>query len=145
MSEQEAYGAGDGPSGPRAGFWRRFGAYLLDTIILGIPYLVLYLIVGQGVAYALSIAIDLAYFAYFEGGASGQTLGKRALGIRVIDFRTGGPIGYGRAGIRFVARILSALPLLLGYFWMLWDKEKQTWHDKLAGAVVVPTSAYPTA
>lgn len=145
MSEQEAYGGGTGPSGPRAGFWRRFGAALIDSIILGIPYIVLTRILDDALGSALSLGIDVAYFAYLEGGASGQTLGKRALGIRVIDFRTGGPIGYGRGAIRWVARILSALPLLLGYFWMLWDKEKQTWHDKLAGAVVVPTSAYPTA
>ena len=39
-------------------------------------------------------------------------------------------------------RILSTIPLLLGYFWMLWDSEKQTWHDKLAGSVVVPVDAY---
>jgi uncharacterized RDD family membrane protein YckC len=33
--------------------------------------------------------------------------------------------------------------LYLGYFWMLWDREAQTWHDKLASTVVVPISAYP--
>jgi uncharacterized RDD family membrane protein YckC len=44
-----------------------------------------------------------------------------------------------------VGRILSAIVCLLGYFWMLWDKEKQTWHDKFAASVVVPTSAYPVA
>jgi uncharacterized RDD family membrane protein YckC len=38
---------------------------------------------------------------------------------------------------------LSGIVCLLGYLWMLWDKEKQTWHDKLATTVVVPTSAYP--
>jgi uncharacterized RDD family membrane protein YckC len=32
---------------------------------------------------------------------------------------------------------------LLGYLWMLWDKERQTWHDKFANSVVVPVSAYP--
>ena len=68
-----------------------------------------------------------------------------ALGIRVIDFRGGGPIGYPRALIRWVGRIVSTVVILLGYFWMLWDKEKQTWHDKFATSVVVPTSAYPVS
>ena len=63
----------------------------------------------------------------------------------MIDYRTGGPLGFGRAVLRYFARILSALPCLLGYFWMLWDKERQTWHDKLISDVVVPTSAYPVA
>jgi len=35
--------------------------------------------------------------------------------------------------------------IFLGFFWMLWDKEKQCWHDKLASDVVVPVSAYPLA
>jgi uncharacterized RDD family membrane protein YckC len=133
---------GRGPSGPRAGFWRRFAAALLDGIIVGIAFGILYAAL-KGVGYALGILIGIAYFVYFEGGPTGQTLGKKALGIRVIDFATGGPIGHGRAFIRYIGRIASEIPILLGYFWMLWDKEKQTWHDKFAGSVVVPVADYP--
>ena len=67
------------------------------------------------------------------------------MNIRVIDFNGGGPIGPARALIRYVGRILSAIPCLSGYFWMLWDPEKQTWHDKFAASVVVPTADYPVA
>jgi uncharacterized RDD family membrane protein YckC len=68
-----------------------------------------------------------------------------ALSIRVYDFRGGGTgsIGYGRALVRNLVKYVSAVVVLLGYLWMLWDKEKQTWHDKAAGSVVVPTDAYP--
>ncbi len=90
-----------------------------------------------------ALALDIGYFGYFIGSPSGQTIGKRALGIRVIDAKTGGPIGFSRAVLRFFAAILSAIVFYLGYFWMLWDPEKQTWHDKIAGDVVVPVSAYP--
>jgi len=61
----------------------------------------------------------------------------------VIDFAGGGSIGYGRAFIRWIGRLISSLILYLGYLWMLWDKENQTWHDKMANDVVVPVSAYP--
>ena len=132
-----------GPSGPRASFWRRLGAILIDAILLGIVGGVLAAIVGQNTANAINIVIGLAYFAYFEGSGSGQTVGKKALGIRVIDFRSGGPIGFGRGLIRYLGRILSTIPCFLGYLWMLWDGEKQTWHDKLATTVVVPESSYP--
>ena len=132
----------DGPSGPRAGFWRRFGASLLDGFILGVPLGVV------GAAFpdeadtinALSFFVGVFYFVLLEGGRSGATLGKQALGIRVADLQDGGPIGYGRAIVRYVGRILSTIPLLLGYLWMIWDREKQTWHDKLARAVVVPAA-----
>ena len=131
------------PSGPRASFFRRLGAALIDGILLGIVAGVLEAGISRGVGSLLSFAIGIAYYGWLEGSGSGQTLGKRALGIRVYDFRAGGPIGTSRGILRYFARILSTIPLFLGYFWMLWDDEKQTWHDKIAGSVVVPVSTYP--
>ena len=131
-----------GPSGPRAGFWRRFGAWVIDVLILVIPSAVLYAI-DPTLANIGGLIIGAIYFTLMDGGPRGQSVGKMALGIRVYDFREGGPIGYGRGFIRWLVKdTLSAIPLALGYWWMLWDKEKQTWHDKLAGSVVVPVDAY---
>src|SRR5919202_4363255 len=131
-----------GPSGPRAGFWRRFAAKLIDGILLGIVDAILLAIFSRGLYYVLSLIVNYGYYTYLEGRQQGQTVGKMALGIRVYDFARGGPIGYGRAFVRQIAQILSAVVLLLGYLWMLWDREKQTWHDKIAGSVVVPVDAY---
>jgi uncharacterized RDD family membrane protein YckC len=142
MSEVPQAYSGSGPSGPRAGFWRRFAALFVDGLLVGVVTIVLGVAL-KGVGYLLAIVVDVIYFGYFEGSPSGQTPGKRALGIRVLDFRTGGSIGHGRAVLRFFARWLSQLVFYLGYFWMLWDREKQTWHDKIAGDVVVPVDAYP--
>ncbi len=133
-----------GASGPRAGFWRRLGAAIIDGLITGIVSGILYVALKTA-GYALGLILTITYFTYFEGGLTGQTFGKKAMGIRVIDFSTGGPIGYGRAFIRYIGRIVSALIIYIGYLWMLWDKEKQTWHDKFAGDVVVPVAAYPIA
>lgn len=133
-----------GPSGPRAGFWRRFAAAFIDGVLVGIVGVVLQVGLGRA-GWLLSVAIGIAYYGYLEGSRSGQTIGKRTLGIRVIDFQTGGPIGFGRAVIRYFGRIVSALPCFLGYFWMLWDRERQTWHDKFATDVVVPVSVYPVS
>ena len=139
-----------GPSGPRANFGYRLLATLLDglIVVVGAAILigVLYAIggdAGAGFGYLLYFVGGIAYFTYFEGGPSGQTPGKRICNIRVIDYNTGGPIGYGRALGRYFAEILSGIPCWLGYLWMLWDREKQTWHDKLVTSIVVPTSAYP--
>jgi uncharacterized RDD family membrane protein YckC len=132
-----------GPSGPRASFGRRFVAVLVDSIVYLVVYGILLVIFDEGIAYGLSLLFGLLYVTYLEGGPRGQTLGKMALGIRVVDFNTGSAIGYGRGLIRYIGRIISSIPLLLGYFWMLWDKEKQTWHDKLATTVVVPVQYYP--
>jgi len=133
------------PSGPRASFFRRFVALLLDGIVLAIFEEIVKRLLGQSAGAALAIVVIIAYYTYFEGSPSGQTVGKRALGIRVVDLDGGGSIGYMRALFRYLGRILSTIVFLLGYFWMLWDPEKQTWHDKIAGSVVVPVSAYPVA
>ena len=132
-----------GPSGPRAGFWQRFAAVLIDGIILAIPYGILAAVADPAVAYIVYLVGNLVYFTMLDGGPNGQTIGKKALNIRVYDINQGGPIGYGRGFIREIGKWVSSLVLLLGYFWMLWDPEKQTWHDKFANSVVVPTSDYP--
>ena len=60
------------------------------------------------------------------------------VGIRVVDATTMQPgIGSGRAIGRYFAHFLSAIPCGLGYFWMLWDQDKQTWHDKIVSTKVV--------
>jgi len=89
-----------------------------------------------GVLLAAALVAVVIYFAKLEGG-SGQTLGKRAVGIRVVDAHTGGPIGTGRAVGRYFARIPSAFVCYLGYLWMLWDRDRQTWHDKMTNSQVV--------
>jgi uncharacterized RDD family membrane protein YckC len=131
-----------GPSGPRASFGRRLVAIIVDGLIIGIVYGIIYAI-SKPLGTVVAIVGSLAYFSYFEGSASGQTIGKKLLGIRVIDFRGGGPIGFGRGFIRWLGRIVSSIVCYLGYLWMLWDREKQCWHDKIATTVVVPESSYP--
>jgi uncharacterized RDD family membrane protein YckC len=121
----------------RAGFWRRFAAAFIDGILLAIVSFILQAILGN-TGSGLTLLIGIAYYTYFHG-STGQTPGDAALSIRVVDKDGGGPIGYGRAFVRWLVSIVSGLVLMLGYLWMLWDGEKQTWHDKAANAVVVPT------
>lgn len=72
---------------------------------------------------------------------SGQTLGKRAVGIRVVDSATGVPIGGGRALGRAVLAWVMFMACFVAYFlsvlWPLWDTKRQTLHDKAVGAAVV--------
>jgi uncharacterized RDD family membrane protein YckC len=131
-------------SGRRAGFWERLGAVIIDSLLLAIP-LVILAVALKGPAYPIELLLSIAYFVYFEGGPTGQTPGKRAMGIRVVSMDGGGSIGYGRAFVRFIGRYISAAVIYIGYLWMLWDKEKQCWHDKLASDVVVPASEHPVS
>jgi uncharacterized RDD family membrane protein YckC len=134
-----------GPSGPRASFGRRLVAYLVDAVLYIVVYGSSLAIFGEGAAFGLTILFGVLYSSLLEGGPRGQTLGKMALGIRVIDFNTGGTIGYARGFVRYLGKILSSIPCYLGFLWMLWDREKQCWQDKLATSVVVPVQFYPVS
>ena len=130
----------------RATFGNRFTAFLLDVAagrardrpccgsspILRSPLVV-------------QVIVLLAYFAYFDGSPSGQTVGKKWMNVRVVDAAGGGPLGTGRALVRALVRCVSVLAALLGCLWMLWDRDRQTWHDKAVGTAVVPVADYPVA
>lgn len=124
--------------GERAGFGRRFVQYVIDAILIGI--------VAAAVAAALSMSQNgrsgvsllflIVYFTALEGARS-QTIGMQVMGLKVVDARTGGAIDYSRAFIRSLGRIVASILCALGYLWVIWDKEKQGWHDKIATTYVV--------
>src|SRR5205085_2150106 len=133
-----SYGT-SGPSGPRASFGQRLLAAIVDGILLAIVNGVLRAILGQP-GTGVGVLIDFLYFGYFEGGPAGQTVGKRVLNIRVVRGDTGGALGWSTALLRHLYSYVSALACLIGDLWMLWDKEKMTWHDHWSGTVVVPVA-----
>ena len=141
--QPDPFGATDQPvnvlMGRRAGFWFRFGAFFIDGLLLLIPYLVVVAAAGKGTGVNVWMLSSVTYFTLLEGGPRGQTLGKMLFRIRVGDIVTGGPIGFGRAFVRWLGLWVSFFPFLLGFLWMLWDRQKQTWHDKLSRSVVMPT------
>ena len=155
--QQQGYGYTYGdPLAPftgYAGFWIRFLAWLVDGVILGVPTFFLGLALGGTSSFGggvplnigtsiavnvITIVLSMLYYGVLEGGPTGQTLGKKICNIRVVDAATHQPgIGIGRGIGRYWARWLSQLPFYLGYFWMLWDGQKQCWHDKLTRVIVV--------
>ena len=84
-----------------------------------------------------TLAAIVALVLYCKKVASGQSWGHKAMGIRIVGSDTGQSISAGKVFARQICRIFSQLFCLLGYFWMLWDPRKQTWHDKMVGTVVV--------
>ena len=124
-----------------ASFWRRFGGYLIDYVIVGVGTSIISFVIAATIsgtlAPVISLVIAVSYYVLLN--ANGGTLGKQAVGIRLQDVNTGEDIGMGRALLRLIVAIASGLVLLLGYFWSIWDDKKQTWHDKAAGSIVVKT------
>lgn len=115
-------------------FWIRLVGFIIDAVILGAVGGVIGAILGNPGS-VIGFLVGLTYVVGMN--ANGGTLGKRAVGLRLESEKTGEDIGYGAALVRYVVGIASALVLLLGYFWVIWDDKNQTWHDKAAGSVVV--------
>jgi len=111
---------------PRAGFWERMGAGFLDMVL-----------VGLSTALVGPFAI-LAAIAYFSGmwAWKGTTVGGIVLNLQVAR-EDGQPLSFLTAFVRSLAALFSAFVFFLGFFWIGWDRDKQGWHDKIAGTVVV--------
>jgi uncharacterized RDD family membrane protein YckC len=119
----------------RVGFLPRAGATIIDWIILAIVGGILQRILGPGVGGGLSTLVSIAYFVYFWS-STGQTLGHKALGLKVVK-TDGGTLDLVGAIIRYVGVVISTIPIFLGLLWVIWDSEKQGWHDKIAKTYVV--------
>ncbi len=81
----------------------------------------------------------LLWSLYFVGftAACGQTPGKRIMGLHVVN-ENGAPVDWSAASVRFfIGYPVSLLPLGLGFYWALVDKNNQAWHDKIAGTLVI--------
>jgi uncharacterized RDD family membrane protein YckC len=85
-----------------------------------------------------AIAIQ-AYSRWVLGGRTGQSWGKRCVGIAVVSEQTGRPVGVANALVRDLVHLLDAL-CGVGYLWPLWDDRRQTLGDKLMRTVVVDWS-----
>jgi uncharacterized RDD family membrane protein YckC len=109
---------------PRAGFWVRMGALLIDAMIIGI--------------FAHVWFFAIAIYAAVMWKLKGSTVGDIVFGLRVVrlDDR---PLSWEAAIIRALGCFLSAAALGLGFLWIAFDPDKQAWHDKFAGTVVVRT------
>jgi len=122
----------------------RFVAYIIDSVVLGVPFAVLGGVAGgsgsSGALAAievLAIIASIAYFVYFWS-TSGQTLGQKMVKVRVVGADSGETITAGRAGIRYVGMLISVWLIFLGLIWVAIDPRKQGWHDKMANTLVIP-------
>lgn len=160
----EAGSAADGMALPQgsvqlgeyASFWIRLGAYLIDNVIVSVvslPFGVIAAMMNFSQAsmegpsspsagsFAIQMVGNLAALIVWVGnsiylqGTRGASLGKRMCKIVVLNDQ-GEVLGIGRTVLREIFKIISGCVCLLGYLWMLWDPERQTWHDKVAGSYV---------
>jgi uncharacterized RDD family membrane protein YckC len=140
-----------------AGFWRRFVAMIIDTILsailAGVACVLIGLIVfaagraagatdervmGAATIAVMTVGIPFYYLyhAVFESSERGATPGKMALGIAVTDVE-GGRIGFGRAFARNVAKWVSCMILMIGFLMAAFTSRKQALHDLMTGCLVV--------
>ena len=148
---QQAY------AGPELASWGvRVGANIIDGLVMNIPYFIGYVafLAGSGVdssgkagtpsagaTIALLIGSLLTFGLWIwnrgiKQGRTGQSIGKKVLGLRLVKEMDGQPMGTGMSLLRDVAHVVDQI-FLLGYLWPLWDAKKQTFADKMLTTIVV--------
>jgi uncharacterized RDD family membrane protein YckC len=130
-----------------AGFWARFFATILDTILQCLvvaPFLLYFFGVGVLMDYNsdlgktdfyVSAGLMVAVVLFWKYKSA--TPGKMMMGLKVVDATTFGPVPTGRLVLRYVAYYVSLLPLCLGFVWVAFDRRKRGFHDMIAKTVVV--------
>ncbi|HEX4051230.1 MAG TPA: RDD family protein [Steroidobacteraceae bacterium] len=113
---------------PRAGFWIRMVALLLDLIVVGIVLRILH--------WHHLILIGLAAYGAILWKARGATLGGIVFDLHVVRV-DGRPVDWTTAIVRALGCFLSLAIVGLGFFWIAFDENRQAWHDKFAGTLVV--------
>ncbi len=134
---------GSGESLELASLAPRFLAGIIDGFLqaftLVVTVALMSLVWGDAAEFLLQFAaliVPIGYNWYFWTRRNGQSPGKFAMGIQVVKV-DGSPISDVDAVIRAIGYQVSSLVFGLGYFWAIFDKNKQTWHDKLARTYVV--------
>ena len=160
---------GDLPAAPvatarYAGFWARVGGWLIDQLIIAIPFnIITDLLVSYnqptvttttdasnnvhihwhgdwrtlGLLLLASSVVTWLYTAILQSSSRQATVGQRALGMIITDL-DGNRISFARASGRYVATFLTSLTFGIGYLMVIWTRRKQTLQDKIAATVVVP-------
>lgn len=123
-----------------AGFWVRFAANLLDTIIMGIPILVILMFSFKSRADQdlINLLIYTAATIFLWTSWDGRTPGKKIMGIKIVSYPEYGPISLRKALVRFlIGYTISGLLFFIGYIMVAFRKDKRGLHDLIAGTCVV--------
>jgi uncharacterized RDD family membrane protein YckC len=133
------------------GFWIRFAAYLIDAVVLSIVGGIIGAIFGVIVGlsggsvnsarfggYGIGIVLGWLYFAFMESSERGATLGKMALGLRVVTDQ-GQRLSFANATGRYFAKFVSAIILGVGFIMIAFTDRKRALHDMIAGTLVIKT------
>ncbi|MFF1416009.1 RDD family protein [Streptomyces sp. NPDC058289] len=134
---------------PLAHWGLRVGATLLDGLIIAGPMYALGFIdlamsddagaSGPGVFFLIGwlYALGMGIFQLYKEGSTGQSIGKKVVGISVRREADGNVLGFGMAFVRKLAHFLDGIACYIGYLWPLWDAKKQTFADKVCSTVVI--------
>ena len=126
----------------KAGFVLRAAAYLVDIFLVSLLFSPLMALLSKDRG-GLDSVTGLVFLVYssLATGMYGMTLGKRFFHLKVVR-EDGSKPSMGTAFLRdFLGKLISGVVLSLGFLWVIWDKNKQGWHDKIAKTFVVQYEA----
>ncbi len=121
---------------PTVKFGRRLVAYLIDFAVITLFFTFLVAAGMKEIPDFLAQTGMAFYFIILWVFWDGRTVGKKIMKIKIITIE-GKSITPGKAILRYLGYIISSLGAFLGFLWIIWDKNHQGWHDKIAKTLVV--------
>lgn len=144
------------------GFWIRFVAVVIDGILLSIVFIAIGFLIGllglaasfegvdtsdssaltaavmgaAGLFQVLGVVMGFLYFTLMESSKNQGTLGKMALGLKVVDAE-GNQLSFGKAALRYIGKFVSQIILMIGYIIAAFNPRKQALHDMIASTFVI--------
>ena len=124
-----------------------FGARATAWVIDAIPHaLIPYLLGRMTGSWPIAVAgflVTGVVWSILPEASSGMSIGKRLIGIRLVNTRDDGPLGLGRSAVRWLVKYGVGGALPVSYLWYLRDARRRTWHDLAAGTEVVSILGAP--
>lgn len=120
---------------------KRVGNYAIDFIVPSIIINIVAALAGGGSV--VNLILNLVFLGFviwnrwIQGGNTGQSIGRKLVGVKLISEQTGQPIGAGMAFVRDIAHFLDSIACFVGWLFPLWDSKRQTFADKIVKTVVI--------
>ena len=119
-----------------ASIWKRFWAFVIDVLVFALLFWVLAQLIDNFTVSLVLLVIIWLYYALLESSPWQASLGKRIMGLKVIDKR-GRRLSFSKATKRLFARLITNFTFYFGFFSAAFDKQNKTLHDRLSKSMVI--------
>ncbi len=123
-----------------ASVWKRFWAFMIDAAVFAVLFWTLAQLMNEWTVSLVLLVLIWLYYALLESSPWQASLGKRLMGLKVVD-KQGQRLSFAQASKRLLSRIITNLTFYFGFFIAAFNQRHETLHDRISKSVVLPAQA----